>query len=295
MTLADDFEALTVQRIEEFIRTRQEEHLMLDFKRLNSPDLTAQFDKDNFATALSGFANAVGGIVVWGVTTQKHASGKVDVAAASAEITDLTMAVGRLNEFTGVLVTAAVEGVRHKKIETQPNHGFVATLIPESDMVPHMALAGIHGYRKRNGDRFLPMEHFEIADMFGRRRRPVLRVLSALSRGGTGNAYREVNIDLFLENRGRGSAVAPYVDIETIAGSSVSPKRAGISLPDVQLMQLLWADPRHAFLGRTDFNSFRYSVSLRKMRVAARARRKRPRLARRADSLSSCRRWNVIV
>jgi hypothetical protein len=251
VALSDDFEGLTLERIEEYISMREEEHLSLDFKRLTVPDLTNQNDKDNFATALSGFSNAIGGLIIWGVGTEKHASGKVDVAAAKLEISDLTLAVGRLNEFTGVLVSPTVDGVRHKKIETTANRGFVATIVPQSDMGPHMALAGVHAYYKRNGDRFLPMEHFEIADMFGRRRRPVLRVAYEASGGSSGNGFMEVNIDLFLENLGRGSAAAPYVDVAAL-GSQLSTKPHGVSFPGVGLMQPLWANSLNLFLGRGD-------------------------------------------
>jgi hypothetical protein len=139
-----------------------------------------------------------------------------------------------------------------KKLETLKNRGFVATLIPASDVGPHMALAGVHGYYKRNGDRFLPMEHFEIADMFGRRRRPVLRILHKLSHGGSGNGFKEANIDLLLENIGRGSAIAPYVDVYTQLGSKLSTTPHGVSVPGVNLMQPLWTDSRNLFLGRAD-------------------------------------------
>lgn len=252
MGLLEDFEDVTVERIDEYIATRQEEHLSLDFKRLTTSDLTASADKDNFAIALSGFSNSVGGIVIWGVTTQKHTSGKVDVAAGKSEIPDLTLALGRLNEFTGVLVTPSVDGVRHRKIETQANSGFVATMIPASDAGPHMALAGVHAYYKRNGDRFLPMEHFEVADMFGRRRRAALSIVYEVSAGSSGNGFREANIDLSLENIGRGSAVAPYVDVYTKPGAGISIKQHGVSMPGVNLMQPLWADSRQLFLGRAD-------------------------------------------
>ena len=249
MTLLDDFDALTVQRIEEYIARRQEEHLSLDFKRLTSPDL-GKPDRDNFARCLSGFANAVGGIVVWGVTTGRL-TGRADVAAGRAEIEDLALAVGRLNEFTGILVSPSVDGVRHKKLETSTNQGFAATLIPISDTGPHMALAGVHGYYKRNGDRFVPMEHFEIADMFGRRRRPALQVTFTLAPGRKTDAFGEVKIDLWLENLGRGSAFAPYVDLFAEPWQEVMTSARGIAT-DISLMQPLSSEAKHVFLGRSD-------------------------------------------
>jgi hypothetical protein len=82
--------------------------------------------------------------------------------------------ISRLNELTGLAVSPIVNGVKHKPIQTSPNKGFAVTLIPESDSGPHMAKLGEDRYYKRSGASFYRMEHFDIADMFGRRQRPSL-------------------------------------------------------------------------------------------------------------------------
>lgn len=127
------------------------------------------------------------------------------------------------------MVSPRVDGVRHKKVETVANKGFAVSLIPASDTGPHMALAGVHAHYKRNGDRFIPMEHFEIADMFGRRRRPLLQVTSVLTMGQKTPEFGEVKIDLWLENVGRGSAFAPYVDLFSEPWQQVMTSARGIA------------------------------------------------------------------
>jgi len=211
MALADDFESVDRATITRWIATRQEEHLTLEFKRVARPDLTDRNDQRNFAIALSGFANADGGLLVWGVGTSRR--GSVEGAATEQPISDVATFLGRLNEFTGTLASPRVEGVRHRKIDSALCEGFAVSFIPSSDGGPHMAKAGINQYMRRHGDRFLTMEHYEIADMFGRRPRAKL-IIEWLPLGGGMNATeRYSRFQLKLKNIGRAAADAPFVSI----------------------------------------------------------------------------------
>jgi hypothetical protein len=81
-----------------------------------------------------------------------------------------------------------------------------------------MAKLGEDRYYKRSGDRFYKMEHFDIADMFGRRARPDLRLFVEQT------TFGEQQIVLGLENVGRGGAIAPYLEVTLPAGVKVDPK-----------------------------------------------------------------------
>jgi hypothetical protein len=93
------------------------------------------------------------------------------------------------------------------------------TYVPLSDGGPHMAKCGEDRYYRRSGDRFAKMEHFEIADMFGRRPQPVLRVFYRFASGSSGGRpegnYRELTVFVGLRNEGRGAARAPYLAVLT--------------------------------------------------------------------------------
>ena len=80
------------------------------------------------------------------------------------------------------------------------------TLVPESESGPHMAKLGEDRYYKRSGDTFYKMEHFDLEDMFGRRKKPKLRFTTRIDQRG-------VNTSIFvgIENVGRGAAKAPYL------------------------------------------------------------------------------------
>lgn len=136
---------------------------------------------------------------------RKNADG-IDCAAAKVEINPIALFVARLNEMTGRAVSPVLDGVMHKAIASTGDSGFAVTYVPESDSGPHMAKLGEDRYYKRSGDSFYRMEHFDLEDMFGRRKRPKL-VLSTWLTGERPN----ITIYLGIKNEGRGTAKAPYL------------------------------------------------------------------------------------
>lgn len=203
MTLIEQFEALSLGDINNFISDHQEENLLLDFKLINNADLGHANDRKNLAKALSGFANSSGGLIIWGVDARKNAQ-DIDCAVGTQEIEPLSLLISRLNELTGRAVSPIVEGVRHRSIPVIADRGFAVTLVPESDSNPHMAKLGEDRYYKRSGDSFYKMEHFDLEDMFGRRKKPKIRLVARVNR-----PRDEVVIGIL--NEGRGTAKAPYI------------------------------------------------------------------------------------
>jgi predicted HTH transcriptional regulator len=173
MNLTETFDRLGLNEIEEFLKLEQEEHLHLDFKTINNANLNGRDDKRSLATAISGFANSSGGLIVWGIDARKNAR-EVDCAVGREEIAPINLFLSRLNTLTGEAVSPIVDGIRHRAIKTTEDKGFAITLVPESESGPHMAKLGEDRYYKRSGDSFYRMEHFDLEDMFGRRQRPFL-------------------------------------------------------------------------------------------------------------------------
>ena len=171
MTLANQFDQLDVNAIRQFRTDGREEDIHLEFKTVNDPEMNRD-DRKNLAKCISGFANSDGGMVVWGVEAKKNADG-IDCVSSLPEIDRPQLFLTKLNEFTGQSVSPLVDGVRHKILETSTGRGYAATLIPQSNAVPHMAMPE-RRYYKRSGDSFYVMEHFDLDDMFGRRQKPDL-------------------------------------------------------------------------------------------------------------------------
>jgi len=209
MDIFKTYDEINLDTIENYILEGQEENLFLDFKLLTDATLFKRDDRKNLAITLSGFANSEGGIIVWGVDARKN--GGVDVACGKIEIENLSLLLSKLNQYTGDAVDPLVEGVLHKKIPSSGDRGLGATLVPFSDSGPHMAKLGENRYYKRSGDSFYVMEHFDIEDMFGRRKKPKLVFKTKiLSRGGDGLNFRVI---VALENIGRGVAKSPFLEI----------------------------------------------------------------------------------
>jgi len=214
MELEKFYRRINKKMIDSFINDKQEEHLTLEFKTVKTADLLDKQDKKNFAEALSGFANSSGGVIVWGIETKKIR--RTDYATGTREIQPLSKFMPRLNQLTGDLVKPIVEGVLHGRIRTSVDGGFAKTLILPSDAGPHMAMGGVGRYYKRSGDSFYPMEHFDIEDMFGRRKKPKLSLYLDIKRGykmrGPGGGTRfECQIFVGIVNDGRG--IAKHVEL----------------------------------------------------------------------------------
>lgn len=214
MTLEQRFDSLTVADVHQFITNRQEENLHLEFKELSDSQLSSRDDRKNLAKALSGFANSAGGLVIWGIEARKN-NGGVDCAVEVKPIHRIARLISRLNELTGDAVSPIVDGVQHRALATDNDKGFAVSLIPESASGPHMAKLGEDRYFKRSGDSFYRMEHYDIADMFGRRPQPELKLEGTIRgldvRGFTRQA--SISLSLILSNSGRGSAKAPFLSI----------------------------------------------------------------------------------
>lgn len=217
MSPEDRFESLSLTDIDRFVKESQEENLTLEFKTVLNSALNRADDKKNYATALSGFANSAGGLIVWGVIAKRNERG-VDCACATQPIVDLHRFVQRLNELEGDAVSPAVARVRHKPLESAPNSGFAVTLVPESMSSPHMAKLGENRYYKRSGDSFYIMEHFDLEDMFGRRKKPKLEIVSRVLGQG-----HQTTIVLGISNSGRASAKAPFLGFVPPSPFQVSP------------------------------------------------------------------------
>ena len=204
-----DFEALDLSGVRGYVTRGQEENIHLDFKTVRDAGLASSDDRKNLACALSGFANSSGGLIVWGVDARKNIDG-VDCAAELRPIENLPLFLSRLNSLTGEAADPITPSVQHRAIVESGSRGFALTLVLESDTGPHMAKLGENRYYKRAGDSFYKMEHYDIADMFGRRRRPKLAVFHRVL-----GSFNTVEIHLGLRNVGRATARAPFFAFES--------------------------------------------------------------------------------
>ena len=157
--------------LDELISDRKAEELFLDFKRSANDGKRHRLhpdDRKNLSKALSGFANSEGGVIIWGVDTQKLPDG-VDVAQGKKPITEPQRFVAWLEQAISGRTVPPCPGVRNIVI----GNGFAATLVPKSDLAPHRSTT-YNNYYIRAGSSFVPVTHDTLAGMFGRRPQPKL-------------------------------------------------------------------------------------------------------------------------
>lgn len=216
MNLLEYYYSIDIQEIERYILDKQEENLTLEFKTVNHPNYNSQnkeFDKKNYSEGLSGFANSNGGIIIWGIKAHKNSQGQ-DVAYEKKPITELTKFLNFLNRLEGQAVIPIISGIEHRKIEITDDIGFIKSYIPTSSLVPHMALYAGRHYYKRSGDSFYQCEHFDILDMFSRKKSPLLKVLTKVKTRTTLHQEKHrYEIVISISNVGKSIAKFPYLAI----------------------------------------------------------------------------------
>ena len=198
----------TVKDILTLIEEKENEDLFLDFKEV--PDLSKGNDnlRKILAKSLSGFANSSGGVLIFGIGEgPKHKS------LVRVPINDVKDFERRVIEHISRVTSYRVPNVVTKTILEDETSGYLLVLIPKSDLVPHQSVLDKKYYR-RTGESFVPMEHYEIENMFGRSPKPVLvpDITVIPSIGGP-------NSDNFtfvfgLRNIGRLAATFPFLSIE---------------------------------------------------------------------------------
>jgi len=200
--------------LDKFVETNTKENLFLEFKKKennNNPDL-GEPDKKNFSEALSQFANSDGGVLVFGVETQKPN----DHAKKLFPVQNPEEFLSRLLKFLPEAVQPSVDGVEGKVVRHDNNSGYVIFIIPVSFRTPHRAMVKSREYYKRGQSGKYRLEHFDLEDMFGRRQKPYisLEVKSTQvskqilvneldSSQGDSKFLGTINYELFINNIGK--------------------------------------------------------------------------------------------
>lgn len=207
------FESIDLEWIHRCVTERRQEDLHLDFKTVNDDQKLHRDDRRNLAKVITGFANADGGIAVWGVVARKDKDG-VDCATELKPVGNMEACLSQFNSLTHQAAEPVVDGVQHKAIPDAGKSGYLVTYVPASEAMPHESKLGEHRYWKRAGDSFCRIERYELEALFGRRRAPALSVFTAvkgvLTGGGAADTIDPVVV-VGLRNTGYGIARFPYL------------------------------------------------------------------------------------
>ena len=125
--------------ISQLVVDRAQENIYLELKTKKDrscPDL-GESDAWQFSRALSGFANSDGGVLVWGIETDKE-----DRAAKLKPISSVIDFEARLKKSLLNTVQPFVDGVQIVAIleDGAEGAGYVKVLVPRSEKTPHRAM-----------------------------------------------------------------------------------------------------------------------------------------------------------
>jgi hypothetical protein len=177
------------------------------------------------AKALSGFSNADGGFLVIGVEARSVNKGEPDVIRALKPVADAMGVRSKIENLIGNLIEPPLPGIRVAEVlETVAGpSGFVLVYIPPTYGLPVRSRKHSNFYIRVSAGTF-PMEYFQLADMFGRRHRPVLSLWVAMgrNRAEVGASYWEREFFVGIKNSGRGIARFPSLRFATVPGINLA-------------------------------------------------------------------------
>lgn len=165
------------QDLQDLIDNGEAEGLHLECKAPSSPKLN-QDSQALLAKALSGFSNAAGGIIIWGMSTTKHSHSGLDVLTQLEPIGNCQQFARLVENKIPLLATPMVQGTQTKVIKehSKDTRGVAITHIPQSHGDPVQSNKD-HRYYFRTGDAFEPAPHEMIRRLFHAVESPDLRPL----------------------------------------------------------------------------------------------------------------------
>jgi len=191
---------VTEEDILKFISARVEENLNLDYKNIQ-----AYSNFDELSRDISAFANSAGGLIILGISEEESGSGD-SLRKFPKSITwgSESLSKERLEDNIVGKIHPRIDGITIIPVRKRNGSSEVIFLIdiPQSSNPPHMA--GDNKYYKRLNFRRVPMEHYEVADLFGKRKTPMLNAVSEMYSVENENGVFSLN--LFLTNSGKASA-----------------------------------------------------------------------------------------
>jgi len=147
--------------LEKFIYLGVQESLHLDYKDSRA---LAKEKRDEIVKDVSSFANADGGVLIYGVRENDHLPESLD-DGTSNDIMDREW----VDQILQTNITPPVAGIEIFQIPASHERSFFVVVIPKSFRGPHQA--SDKKYYKRYNFRSSPMDHYEVEDVISRRHR----------------------------------------------------------------------------------------------------------------------------
>lgn len=206
------------QAIELLVAKGTLESHRIEFKQKNDPN-SLDLHKDDrraLGEALSGFANAEGGVLIIGIST-KHKDG--------SDRADRIVAIKNVVEVSDVYRSYCLECVapQIKDLKVFPicnisGDGVIVIEIAKGSARPHMSMAPDHQrYYRRVQERFIPMRHYEVEEMMRLKDSPQLELILVFKNGGSIAGREKGYIAFGVKNTSNATAKFPFVTVRRIS------------------------------------------------------------------------------
>jgi hypothetical protein len=210
--------------VQELCTTKAEEGQRLEFKRKTSPEREGLTDDDKrgLGETLSAMSNAEGGILLFGMASEKGRGGN-DSAKMPQPIANVAALAGKIKTLVSEFLSPPNPDVEILPVCCNTDgSGLVAIRIGQSDFRPHMSMAPSHQkYFLRTQSSNRPMVDFQIRDMLRINTAPRLALGYQLVPGMLIGDIHQASLVLTLINNGRMSANQPYLIVHP--GTTLHP------------------------------------------------------------------------
>jgi hypothetical protein len=208
----DFFESADWSAIETITSAGTEESYIVEFKRKSSTSEIelAKEDRRLLGEALSGFANATGGLLIIGIGTRQDNG--IDRAASLHPISNVQAVAERYRAYANDCVSPPVDGLRVRAISNGNGSGVIVIAVPKGQARPHMSTApSHHTYYRRLVSSFVPMQSYEVEEMMRLKTAPKLTFVYRLQSAGSMGSNRNFVIVFGLRNESKVTAKLPYI------------------------------------------------------------------------------------
>jgi Putative DNA-binding domain len=200
--------------LEKLVSERIEENFYLEFKQkanANTDDLHKD-DRRALGEALSGFANATGGLLVIGVKTENRNG--IDVATELVPISNIDRVADRYRSYINECISPYLAGIEVLTLKNATDDGLIAIQVPVGVNKPYMSMApGHQKYFRRVGVGFVPMQHYEIEEMMRMKTAPSLKLALAFASAGSTSGRGQITLRFGVTNESRTLAKYPYIAV----------------------------------------------------------------------------------
>jgi len=175
--------------IEDLISDKIEENLYLEFKRAKAVEDQKEITKD-----VTSFANAGGGIIIYGVEENNHVASKLDFIDGGIITKE------KLEHIINGKIQRKIENLEIIPIrfDSDIKKSIYLVKIPQSQDAPHMAFD--HRFYKKQNFQSIPMEEFEVRNTYSRVNKSNLEIDDLFVGGAstTGNRLNPFKINVLI-------------------------------------------------------------------------------------------------